>query len=89
MRTIKKIVLISLLIMFMVPLISSAEIMKSNGGRIFVFDNGNGIARIHTYMAPFKAAANTSCIIELKNSLVLVDMQFADGFAKEFSSNSR
>ena len=60
------------------------DMLKTNGGRVFVYDNGNGLGRIHTYMSPFKAAANTSSIIELKDRLVIVDMQFVDVFAKEF-----
>jgi len=87
MRITRKNILITLLVVFIMPLASlSADMLKTNGGRIFVYDNGNGIARIHTYMSPFKAAANTSSIIELRDRLVIVDMQFADVFAKEFRS---
>ncbi len=83
--TTKKTMLITLFILFIAPLASlSADMLKTDGGRVFVYDNGNGIARIHTYMSPFKAAANTSNIIELKDRLIIVDMQFAEVFAKEF-----
>ena len=63
---------------------SAADMFLSKGGRLFIYDTGNGIARIHTYMSPFKAAANTSTIIELKDKLIIVDMQFVEVFAKEF-----
>ncbi len=85
MYTTKKSMLIALFLTFLLPFSTfAAGVFKSNGGRIFVYDNGNGIAKVHTYMSPFKAAANTSTIIELKDRLIIVDMQFAAAFAQEF-----
>ncbi len=85
MFTAKKSMLIALFLIFLLPFSTfAAGVLKSNGGRVFVYDNGNGIAKVHTYMSPFKAAANTSTIIELKDRLVIVDMQFAEAFAQEF-----
>ena len=80
-----RLILMVALVMSIIPLTAlSAGIMTSQGGKVFIYDSGNGIARIHTYMSPFKAAANTSNIIELKDRLIIVDMQFVEVFAKEF-----
>lgn len=83
MMTSIKTMIIIMLLAVCIPLTSSAEITKTKG-RIFIYDNGNGMARIHTYISPFKAAANTSSIIELKDRLIIIDMQFVELFAKEF-----
>ena len=64
--------------------IASAQSPLTAGGRVFIYDTGNKNAVIHSYMAPYKAAANLTHIIELKDRLVLVDMQFAKPFADEF-----
>ncbi len=53
-------------------------------GTVYVYDNGKGIGKIHTYRAPYKAAANTSTIIELADRLIIIDFQFKEAFAREF-----
>ncbi len=78
-------ILMVALILFLFPITAlSTSALQTYKGKIFIYDNGSGLARVHTYMSPFKAAANTSSIIELKDRLVIVDMQFVDVFAKEF-----
>lgn len=67
---------------------ASATSLK-NGGRVFVYDIGNENAKIHTYMSPYKALANATHIIELQDSLVIVDMQFVKTFADEFKAYAK
>ncbi len=77
-------IIMAIAVLFFLSTGAFAAAPAKMAGKVFIYDNGNGIARIHTYMAPFKAAANTSHVIELKDKLVLVDMQFVEAFAKEF-----
>ena len=63
---------------------ASAGMEKTRKGAVYVYDSGSSFGKIHTYRAPFKAAANTSTIIELSDRLIIVDFQLAEPFAREF-----
>ncbi len=75
--------LVLLVLLAGVSMVQASDLMARKGV-VQIYDNGNGIAKLHTYMAPYEAAANTASIIELKDSLIIVDFQFAEPFAKEF-----
>ena len=74
--------LISLLLI-MANLSTASDIVPRKG-KVYIYDNGNGKVKLHTYRAPFEAAGNTSSIIELADKLIIVDFQFAEPFAREF-----
>ncbi len=72
-----------MLIMFF-AVSAHAGTMSAMKGVVYVYDSGSGLGKVHTYRAPFKAAANTSTIIELADKLIIVDFQLAEPFAREF-----
>ncbi len=78
-----KTMLVTILALFF-AVSASAGMEKTREGAVYVYDSGSSLAKIHTYRAPYKAAANTSTIIELSDRLIIVDFQLAEPFAREF-----
>lgn len=52
---------------------------RDSGATVWVHDFGG--VKVHTYMAPFEAFANTTHVIEGQNSVVVVDPQMTIAFA--------
>ena len=79
-----KITLVLVSLLLITATIGTASDIVPRKGKVYIYDNGNGKVRLHTYRAPFEAAGNTSSIIELADKLIIVDFQFAEPFAREF-----
>ncbi len=85
MKSHRKQLIISLFILLFACVASANETTSTTRkGTVYVYDNGSSLAKVHTYMAPYQAAANTSVIIELADQLIIVDFQFGEIFANEF-----
>ena len=63
------------------PLPTPSVSVRESGARLWVHDFGG--VKLHTYMAPFEAFANTTHVIEGPNALVVVDPQMTIAFATD------
>lgn len=63
------------------PVNEPAMTQRDSGATVWVHDLGT--AKIHTYMAPFEAFANTTHVIEGQTSLVVVDPQMTIAAASD------
>ncbi len=80
----KQLIVSLLILLFACVASANGTTATTRKGTVYVYDNGSGLAKVHTYMAPYQAAANTSVIIELTDQLIIVDFQFGEIFANEF-----
>ncbi len=81
---IKGVVSVMVVLIFAFSAVANGAELKKRKGAVYVYDNGSSIGKVHTYRAPYEAAANTSTILELQDRLIIIDFQFADPFAREF-----
>ena len=60
---------------------ATTSLDRATGAKVWVHDFGS--IRVHTYMAPFKAFANTTHIVESPTALVVIDPQMTVASARD------